>query len=305
MPPETAYQEPEFTDDEKKILAELDGPTRRRRLPPPMLAEDGKTLRRQRRRRAPAPAPPAPGANEEDEFKEFLAKHQGKSPEELARIAFDQNKRAAREGFNARQTQQQFDELNDRAKLLERSQAVDRAAPPKFEERLRADPDGATKDLHEAAANRRRAARRGSSPHPSAGCGDNARYTGAASPPRDAQGRLRLRRGDELHARGAERDLGWSRSRRARLGEAVCRSVKAGIVDLRGNLLIQAPEAVSQTDPRLKPPPAAVQTLSSAPARTPLPRNRSAEQMADLLRLPDDEFAKLDPKLVETLLNAA
>jgi hypothetical protein len=102
---------------------------------------------------APAAAPEDEAAAEESDLAAFLEKHKGKSPEELARLAFQQNKRANRSEATNRRVNEQVTALAERA----RKAAEDRAriaaeAPTKknqFRERLASDPDAATAELHD------------------------------------------------------------------------------------------------------------------------------------------------------------
>lgn len=311
MPPanDSAYDEPDLTDEEKRILAELDGPTPTPTPTPAATEEGDKTKVDTAPAPAPAPTPtpaPAPAPSEDDEFKEFLGKHQGKSPEELARIAFDQNKRAAREGFNARQTQQRFDVLESNAKkLLEsRTQSIAQRRE-EFAKRLREDPDQATQELHERLLTdeEQRAEAEYVSNQQSA----------AIELATTALPHLRETK-DDVYAFGLEMNYGPENLDAIvdgrdlvvlTMAKQFADLFKAGLVDITGKLLVQAPNPVEQTDPRLKPQPAQVQTLSSAPGRTPATERSIADQIADLTRMPDDEFAKLDPKLIDSLLNAA
>ena len=84
------------------------------------------------------------------------------------------------------------------------------------------------------------------------------------------------------------------------------RLIKAGVMDLHGNLLA-APVAVAATDPRLTAPPP-ITTLSSAPARGNEGGQTLEQQLTDITNMTDKQMEDLErtnPGLIDSLLRKA
>jgi hypothetical protein len=76
----------------------------------------------------PPPPPPAPAPTDEEEYQAFLKKHEGKTPEEIARLAYQQTKRASRGEFEARRAGETLDSFQKRL-ASDRSRTARPAAP--------------------------------------------------------------------------------------------------------------------------------------------------------------------------------
>jgi hypothetical protein len=104
---------------------------------------------------APKPADAAPVVDDEEKaLADFLEKNKDKSPEELARLAFQQSKRANKEAAQNRQTREKVGVIAARAKnAAEQRERLATSLPEikaKFREQLEKDPDAATTALFEA-----------------------------------------------------------------------------------------------------------------------------------------------------------
>ncbi len=250
------------------------------------------------------PAPPAPEQTDDEKFAAWQAANAGKTPEELARIAFNQEQRAKREAFQNRQRGETLEQINARVKAANDRAAADRAAIEQrdkdFREKLASDPDAAALQIHEErlAADRARIEADEHAAQIDAAVG----LARQAFPDFD-------QRAPAVHQFGGE--MGYSAEELAgirdgrdlavlTLAEMAGRMMRAGIIDRSGNL-IAAPSAVAATDPRLSAP-APVPTLSSAPARSATPGAAPMKQATDLLNMSDADFAKLPPAELDALM---
>jgi hypothetical protein len=227
----------------------------------------------------PPPPPPAPAPTDEEEYQAFLKKHEGKTPEEIARLAYQQTKRASRGEFEARRAGETLDSFQKRlASALEDGQARRAALAERsraFKEQLERDPDAAVKlafdsNLEREAADIERDE-------------DNARIDAAISLASQAIPDFREVFPD-IQAFGQEmgyskEELGAIRDGRDIITLYCARGFanlfKAGIVDLKGNLL-QTPEPVASTDPRLTRRPASRRSARRPPAPRAAPRAPSS-----------------------------
>jgi hypothetical protein len=103
----------------------------------------------------PKPADPAPVVDDEEKaLADFLEKNKDKTPEELARLAFQQSKRANKEAAQNRQVREKVGVIAQRAKhAAEQRERIATSLPDikaKFREQLEKDPDAATTALFEA-----------------------------------------------------------------------------------------------------------------------------------------------------------
>lgn len=261
---------------------------------------------------APAPAPaaepaPAPAQTEDERFAAFMAQHAGKSSEEIARLAFQQQQRANAEGFRARQARESVEATQTRVR-----EALERAAQRReqiaqerqtFAQRLQDDPDAATREMHERmlSTEEQALAQEEVRARQDAAVG----LARAAIPDFD-------RIAPEVHAFGAEMNYtpeelnGITDGRdlvTLHLASLAGKLMKAGVIDVHGRFL-KMPTAHEATDPRLNPP-AAVTTLSSAPARSNGGGQSLGDQLMDISKMSDADFDKLDPKVLEDLLRQA
>lgn len=109
----------------------------------------------------PKPAAQTPeeeAAAEERDLATFLEKHKGKTPEELARLAFQQSKRATKSEAQNRQVNARLEDIAANARALaerrDRLAAEAAARKTQFREKLTSDPDAATAELHDAIVDR-------------------------------------------------------------------------------------------------------------------------------------------------------
>lgn len=91
-------------------------------------------------------------------FKAFLEQHKDKTPEQLAELAFQQTRRANKAGFEARQSRESLNALNQRVKdaIARRDKLAAEGEQRKqgFREKLTNDPDAATAEIHDALVTR-------------------------------------------------------------------------------------------------------------------------------------------------------
>lgn len=267
---------------------------------------------------APAAEPPTPASDpapgpaptDEERFAAWQAQHAGKSPEEMARLAFQQSQRASGAEARARTASQSLTQINDRVRGAAERAAAERArvqtARTEFDQRLTDDPDAATRELRDQRDRDELAridreefeARRGA-----------AVDLATQAMPDFAE------RAPAIYSFGGE--MGYSQDELAGvsdgrdlvvlgLAEKFARGVKAGLWDLNGTPLAQAPQAVATapTDPRLTAP-APAPTLSSAPARAAAPATNLAKQATDLLAMSEadfDKFAAENPAEFEAMM---
>jgi hypothetical protein len=100
----------------------------------------------------PAEVPPVDqAAAEAAEFAAFLEKNKGKTPEELARLAFQQTKRATKEAATARQVKTKVGAVAQRVRAAAESREKIASTVPELKEKFRArlaeDPDAAVAEL--------------------------------------------------------------------------------------------------------------------------------------------------------------
>jgi hypothetical protein len=150
---DSPYDDP-LTPEEEEKLKEFDTAAGA----PPTEAEAGAPPVAEPAAAEPAAAAPAPAPSEDEEYQAWLKANEGKTPEEISRLAFQQSKRASREAFQARRTGETMAQFQTRLTgALERAEArranlADRTRG--FQEKLEKDPDGATKEVFQSLADR-------------------------------------------------------------------------------------------------------------------------------------------------------
>lgn len=266
----------------------------------------------------PAPAPAAPeesapapaGQTDDERFAAFMTQHAGKTPEELARLAFQQTQRAQAAGFQARQSQQTLEQVTQRV-----TQAQQRAAQRRqeiqqnsaaFKQRLQDDPDAATAELHErlvqgdlAGVDAEEFQARVDAAHALASTAIPEYQT--VYPAIKAFGSEMGYSPQEIDGISDGRDIVTLHL--ARIAGSL---IKAGVMDVTGKF-IAAPPSVAATDPRLTTPTPPT-TLSTAPARSGGGPKSNEQQLSDLLKLTDEDFDKFvatNPSAFENLMRAA
>lgn len=307
---QTAYDD-ELSEEELKLLnegMENDG------LPPPdesegAPADDGAAPPPPPA--APTPPPPpaaqpaaAPAAEEgaqDDGMAEFLAKHAGKTPEELLKIAFQQSQRAGKAEIGQRQTQEQIDDIRRRAQeVLTQRKASIAQRREEFKTRLEEDPDGATLALHEqllnseeqAAENEAHIARIDSA----------IELASTAIPNFTTRYKDIMAFGEELNYTPDEiRSIDDGRNIvTLYLASIAGNLIKTGVMDAAGNFR-SMPTPTAETDPRLKMPANPMTTLSTAGAPSGA-TDDTATVLANLLNMSDAEFDKLSDAELELVL---
>ncbi len=253
----------------------------------------------------PAAAPPAAAAADDAAFKEWREANKDKTPEELAQLAFQQSKRADRVSFDHRRLTSASADLAKRAREALDSRkgniAERRAA---FDKRLEEDPDGATRDLaNQRFTEEERAAEAEVDRLEREARVDEAINLAASAipdfqkvfPEIQAFGGEMNYSPEEINAISDGRDVVtlYLASRAASL-------IKAGIMDMRGNIVATAPPAVADTDPRLTPK-NAPRTLNNAASRATDAAKTPEQELADILALSDEEFDKIDEATLRRL----
>ncbi len=286
----------ELTDDELKLL-ELEPDA------PPPAESDAEPAAEPAPADSAAPADPAAAEAPDPEFAEFLRSHEGKSPEELAKIAFQQQKRAAAAGFEARKREQVISEVVAKAQqTLEQRKAAIAERRKAFEDQLQNDPDAATRALAQERfdAEERQAIEEAEIAEREARIDSAFELASRAIPDLPkvypemySFGQEMQFSDDELRGIEDGREMVM-----LYLGMTAAKLMKAGVIDIRGNM-IAAPAAAAPSDPRLTAPPAP-KTLSTAPARPVSATSTIEQQLAALLgdddalsKMSDDDLARL------------
>lgn len=258
---------------------------------------------------APATTPPAePQQTEDERFAAFQQQHAGKSPEELARLAFQQSQRANGAEARARQANQTAatyqENLRAEQERIERARQAVRDRRASFDQQLEQDPDAATRAMREetdAAELARLDAEE-----------MKVRQDTAIGMATSALPDYFTPNATAIHAFGGE--VGYSKEELSAISDGrdlvvlslanmAATLIKGGMMNTKGELITTPPPVVdpAPTDPRLTTP-QPPQTLSSTPAR-PAASGISAERQAtDVLNMSDADFNKLPPAELDALL---
>lgn len=273
----------------------------------PPAAEEPKPAEQQPVDQQPAAPAQDDAAAEERAFAEFLEKHKGKSVEELARLTYQQQKRANREASENRQTRERVSALAERARQAAEARtqtATDiEARKAAFREKLATDPDGAVTEFVDSFLN------------------DKVQQADAAVIAARQEAAIEFadthipefgNRWPEMQ--GLAKEIGFSDQELDAIDDGrplvllslanhSARLMKAGLMDRNGNLVNVPALDPTPVDPRLAAP-NPQPTLGGA--RPGAKTNRSVqEQLNDLMNLSEDEFNKLDPKVLEDLMRQA
>ncbi|AYJ85772.1 hypothetical protein D3Y57_07035 [Sphingomonas paeninsulae] len=258
---------------------------------------------------APAdPATPAP-VDEDAAFKAWQEANKGKTPDELARIAFNQTKRADRVSFDHRRVTTQSAELASRAReqlASRKSSIAERRAA--FATELNDDPDAATKRLADERFDaEERAAEAEVTQIERQAQLDSAIDLASRAIPDFATAFPKIREfGAELNYSPEEVD-GISDGRDVvtlYLAMLSANMIKAGAMDMRGQMVSATPPSVAATDPRLNTP-ATPGTMTAGAGRATDGVKSVEEQLGDLLNLSDADFNKLDTETLRRLTGNA
>lgn len=260
-----------------------------------------------------APAPPAPPAPADapaaepvvdPELAGWLEKNKDKTPEELATLAFNADKRARKEGFKARTTVDQLRGVSERAAAaLDARRAAAETEKAAFAARLAEDPDAVALEQNSQRIDADIAAAEADL--------HNAKLDEAIG---FAETYIPDFQKNAPQVFGFGEEIGYSKEELGRitdgrdivtlnLARLAGGLIKAGVIDVAGNFL-SAPVPVAATDPRLNPP-APVATLGAAPARPGGAATGIEQKLTDIANLSDAEFDKLSSEELENLTRAA
>jgi hypothetical protein len=268
-----------------------------------------------------APAAPAKPADQDttpdDDFAAFTAKHANKTPEELLRIAWQQNKARseARRGERdartaAQEAQARVAEIAERIRQAREAKAKElQERDRQFQEELKADPDAAAIRQHREALERE--AREHQERHWSEFVEAQRSLTREAIPDFDEVQEAIVRYAIEERGYTPQEVMRAADHRdiltldKARRFDAL---VKAGVIDGRGTFRAAPTPAAAAADRARqivtsRTPANAPRSLSDARGVRPKTGTRALHDKAsELLSLSDDDFSKLDPKELDTLL---
>lgn len=301
MPPRTdddIYDEV-FNDDEQKILEAETPPS-----DPAAPAPDGGAVdpAAPTDPADPALADPAAGDDKggapatDDELKDFLSKHKDKSPEELATLLYQQHKRADRANFSARNSQKAIEDMRARAQeRLNARKAEIADEKKKFAETLEADPDAAARLLADRAfAEEERAAQEEAEQVEREARFDEAiGFAGKYIPDFAKTAPAMQSFGMEMGFT-PEEVAGIDDGRQLvvlYLANLAGNMLKAGAIDIRGNLRTTQPVAEEPSDPRLRQP--AAPTTAGSGGGQPAAPTPLDKQAAAMLQMSEEDFAKL------------
>ena len=312
MPKNSTAYDDEFSEEELKLLNEgmsddtLPPPDESEGVPPEPEAAPAPAVDPAAPAAAPAAVDPAaePAQENDNGMSEFLAKHAGKTPEELLKIAFQQSQRAGKAEVVQRQTQEQIDSIRVRAQevLQQRRQAI-ADKREQFKARLEEDPDAATLELHEEILRREEQAAEGDE--------HLARIDTAIELASAAIPDFRIRYQDIA---AFAQELNYSTEEIAAIDDGrnivtlylasiAGKLIKSGVMDAAGNFR-SMPAPTAETDPRLKIPANAMTSLST-PGNPATPAGDNNQVMANLLQLSDADFDKMTDEELELMLRRA
>lgn len=253
---------------------------------------------------APAPAPAEGGEPDAEKFEAFKKLHEGKSADELLTLFFQQERRANRSSYDARQATERLQSIVTRARqTLEQKTSEIQARREAFQRQLEEDPDAATRALAESRFTEEEEAARAEVERAEREARIESAFGLAMAAIPDLPNKIGgiYQFGsemnfskDELEAIDDGRQLVtlWLASLAGNL-------IRGQMMDLQGNL-IAAPPAVAATDPRLSMP-NAPRTLTAAPSRPANATKTVEEQINDLLAMSDADFGKLSVEELKRL----
>jgi hypothetical protein len=255
--------------------------------------------------------PPVKEQTEDEKFAAWKKQHEGKTPEEIERLAFQQSQRANQAGFNARQAREAAEATSARIKeslagIAARREAL-KTGRTEFDDKLANDPDAATRDVHERLLSADQLALdqeefRLNQENMVTIAAQVIPDFHTAAPAIAAFGQEMNYTPEELSRITDPRDMAT-----LYFASLTGRAIKAGIMDMRGNLLA-APPAVEATDPRLKTPTPVIATLGGPGGRTANGAKSLEDQLGDISRMNDKEmeaFEKANPGVLDHLLRQA
>lgn len=272
---------------------------------------------------APKPAEAAPAAEapaaapkeqtEDEKFAAFLEEHKGKTPEELAKLAYQQSQRANQSGFQARKAKEDAaaasKRISDALAGLQERRAKIAEKRTGFDEQLQTDPDAATREVHERllTSEERELQQeefRLKQDHMVSIVSQVIPDFHTAAPMIAAFGAEMNYSPEELAAVTDPRDMVT-----LHLASLTGRLMKAGIMDLNGNIdPAKLAPAVAATDPRLAGKTPVIQTIGSAPARSGNGAQSLEQQLTEIAAMNEKQLEKFErdhPGVLDDLLRKA
>lgn len=259
-------------------------------------------------------APAGEGEGDADEpdarWQQFLDKHKGKSPEELAKLAFQQSQRANRAEFDHRKTSDNLRTVVDRIQQARDARlnktAEERAA---FQKKIEENPDAALLEEREARlrADEQRDLEHLDTEEFNARAGAAIEFASALIPEFQT-------RAPAIRAFGEE--IGFSPDEMAgvvdgrqivtlHLASIAGNMIKAGIIDTTGKF-VGLPEPVAGEDEQQQQQQQQQRRRGSGfgkqPARGAQQQKTLEGRLADVASMSDEDFDKLDQKELEKLL---
>lgn len=240
-------------------------------------------------------------ANDDGGMSEFLAKHAGKTPEELLRIAFQQSQRAGKAEVGQRQSQDQIDQIRTRAAEVLASRKADIAKRREdFRTRLEEDPDAATQSVHDMLLSQEE--QQAEREEHLARIDSAIELASTAIPQFETRYKDIMAFGQELNYSPEEINAidDGRNIVTLYLASIAGKLIKSGVMDAAGNFR-SMPSPTAETDPRLKIPANAMTSLST-PGGAATPATDDAAQLANLLQLSDADFANLSEEELDLIL---
>lgn len=264
---------------------------------------------------ADTPAAEQPAEGEADatpdadaQYQDFLAKHKGKTAEELARLAFQQSKRANREAFDSRQSQERLNSVLTKIQAARdaRMKEIDQRREA-FDQRVEQDPDAALREAHRAQLDREQREAEAEA--------ERAAFEARSQQAIEIASQAIPNFHEEAPKIGefARREMGFTAQEVAgiddprmivtlQLARLAGNLIKGGVLTIDGRFQglpqAQAPAATA-------PDTARAQTRSGfgkQPARGTQAAKSYVDQLADVANMSDEDFAKLSDAELEALL---
>lgn len=242
------------------------------------------------------------------DWEAFLAKHKGKSPEELAKLAFQQQKRANREAYDGRQSHERLQSLLDRIQQTRdaRLQEVQQKRTD-FDKRINEDPDAALREAHSErlAEQERQIAEQA----------DREAFQARAAQAIDIASRAIPNFHEEAPkiADWAQNEMGFTAEEVAGIADArmigtlylarmAGNLMKAGIINPDGTMG-QLPQSVKSNSNGTEGNAQRRSSFGKQPARGSQPSKSFEDQLEDVANMSEADFAKLDDAQLEALLS--
>lgn len=279
--------------------------------PAPAAAEEPKPAEGQPQPKPTDEPPVDPAAAEAEDLAAFLEKHKGKTPDELAKLAYQQSKRASKEAATTRQVKQKVGAIAERARTAATKRDLLASAVPdlkeRFKQRLAEDPDAATAELFDALIDSKLT--EADATVQAARVEDAIQFAdshipefGKNWPEMHELGRELGYTDDEINAIDDGRPLVA-----LYLANIAARMMKAGIIDRFGNMLNIPHVEPTPLDPRLAAPDPQ-RTLGAGGSRGVRGAQTVEQQLNEIAEMTDEQLNKFErdnPGAIEALLKAA